>query len=188
VSTRYLLTVTSFVTTVVLLMFGSLLLPLRLGFALLFMSVPTATCTAIALGLDYGIFLISRVVEFRERGFSEKRSIVQAVSKTGGIISSAGMIMALAFSGLYFSHKLLHRQFALILIASVLLDAFVVRTILVPASLGGRPIGRGQARTHCEDSPGRFRDDDNQHACLLDSGRTVGARIAPPHSLVVSLC
>eukprot|EP00929_Paragymnodinium_shiwhaense_P009455 TRINITY_DN11363_c0_g1_i1.p1 TRINITY_DN11363_c0_g1~~TRINITY_DN11363_c0_g1_i1.p1 ORF type:complete len:647 (+),score=121.16 TRINITY_DN11363_c0_g1_i1:388-2328(+) len=154
------------VMMVVLFMFRSLLLPLRLAFALLFTlavtygaaviayqtpllhficpwlkdyygityeSVPIATCIAIALGLDYDIFLISRIVEYRTAGLSDRESIVKGVVQTGGIISGAGIIMALAFSGLLASPKLQLQQFALLLVISVLLDTFVVRTVLVPA-------------------------------------------------------
>eukprot|EP00929_Paragymnodinium_shiwhaense_P009458 TRINITY_DN11363_c0_g2_i2.p1 TRINITY_DN11363_c0_g2~~TRINITY_DN11363_c0_g2_i2.p1 ORF type:complete len:906 (+),score=182.18 TRINITY_DN11363_c0_g2_i2:59-2776(+) len=154
------------VMLVVLLMFRSYLLPLRLAFALLFTlvvtygaaviayqtpllhslcpwlkdyygltyeAVPIATCIAIALGLDYDIFLISRIVEFRAAGMSDRESIVKGVVQTGGIISGAGIIMALAFSGLLMSPKLQLQQFSLLLIISVLLDTFVVRTVLVPA-------------------------------------------------------
>merc|ERR1711920_344829 len=60
-------------------------------------------------------------------GFTDRDSIVQGVASTGGIISGAGVIMALAFSGLFFAEKVMLQQLA------VLLDAFVVRTVLVPA-------------------------------------------------------
>lgn len=154
------------IMVVVFLMFGSLVLPLRLALALLFTLaatfgcavvvyqtplldgifpwladydgltyevVPLAVSVAVALGLDYDIFLVSRIVEYRQDGLSDRASIVLGVASTGGIISGAGAIMALAFSGLFFSHELLHQQFALLLVTSVLLDTFVVRTILVPA-------------------------------------------------------
>eukprot|EP00929_Paragymnodinium_shiwhaense_P009459 TRINITY_DN11363_c0_g3_i1.p1 TRINITY_DN11363_c0_g3~~TRINITY_DN11363_c0_g3_i1.p1 ORF type:complete len:921 (+),score=158.34 TRINITY_DN11363_c0_g3_i1:82-2844(+) len=154
------------VMLVVYFMFGSLLLPLRLAFALVFTlavtygaavvayqtpllhsicpwlkdyygltyeAVPIATCIAIALGLDYDIFLISRIVEYRSAGMSDRDSIIKGVVQTGGIISGAGVIMALAFSGLLVSPKLQLQQFALLLVTSVLLDTFVVRTVLVPA-------------------------------------------------------
>lgn len=49
------------------------------------------------------------------------------------MISGAGVIMALAFTGLLFSDKLVFQQFGLLLIVSVLFDTFVVRTVLVPA-------------------------------------------------------
>eukprot|EP00435_Cladocopium_sp_Y103_P040092 s1694_g10.t2 len=151
------------ISAVVFGMFRSLLLPLRLAFALLFTLaatfglavvfyqtplfhglfpwlvnydglcfeiVPMAICIAVALGLDYDIFLVSRIVEFRKEGFNDRSSIILGVASTGGIISGAGAIMALAFSGLFFSEKLLHQQFALLLVTSVLLDTFVVRTVL----------------------------------------------------------
>lgn len=95
--------------------------------------VPLTAALAVALGLDYDIFLVSRIVEYRQQGLSDRESIVRGVASTGGIISGAGTIMALAFSGLFFAEKLLLQQLALLLVTSVLLDAFVVRTVLVPA-------------------------------------------------------
>ncbi|CAE7220098.1 mmpL3, partial [Symbiodinium microadriaticum] len=162
----YLLVSVLLITLVVLAIFRSVVLPLRLAFALLFTLaatfgvavlvyetpllhglfpwladydglcfeiVPIAISVAIALGLDYDIFLVSRIVEFRLKGFTDSSSIIYGVASTGGIISGAGLIMALAFSGLFFSSKLLHQQLALLLVTSVLLDTFVVRTVLVPA-------------------------------------------------------
>jgi len=95
--------------------------------------VPLVTGVCIALGLDYDIFLISRIVEFRLQRFSDRASIFRGVVKTGDVISAAGLIMSLAFTGLCFSDKLLFQQFGTLLIASVLFDTFVVRTVLVPA-------------------------------------------------------
>lgn len=96
-------------------------------------AVPMVTGVAIALGLDYDIFLVSRIVEFRLRGFTDKASVFRGAAKSSGVISGAGVIMALAFSGLLFSDKLIFQQFGLLLIVSVLFDTFVVRTVLVPA-------------------------------------------------------
>jgi len=97
--------------------------------------IPMVTGVAIALGLDYDIFLVSRIVEYRKLGFSDRASVFRGTTKTGGIISGAGIIMSLAFSGLCFSDKLLMQQFGVLLIVSVLFDTFVVRTILVPAMM-----------------------------------------------------
>lgn len=146
--------------------FSSIMVPVRLGFALLFTLaatfgtgaiiyqttllhgmfpsladfdgisfevVPMVTGVAIALGLDYDIFLVSRIVEFRVHRYSDRASIFRAVLKTGDVISGAGIIMSLAFTGLCFSDKLLFQQMGVLLITSVLFDTFVVRTILVPA-------------------------------------------------------
>merc|ERR1712096_45444 len=87
----------------------------------------------VALGLDYDIFLVSRIIEYRMNGLSDHRSIVKGVARTGNIISGAGVIMALAFCGLFSTDKVSLHQFAALLVTSVLLDAFIVRTVLVPA-------------------------------------------------------
>eukprot|EP00929_Paragymnodinium_shiwhaense_P096808 TRINITY_DN5850_c0_g1_i5.p1 TRINITY_DN5850_c0_g1~~TRINITY_DN5850_c0_g1_i5.p1 ORF type:complete len:940 (-),score=212.46 TRINITY_DN5850_c0_g1_i5:738-3557(-) len=163
---RYVAFTTAVVMLLVLFMFRSIMLPMRLAFALVFTvlatfgatvivyqtplfhwfapdlrffdgllyaAVPQTICIAIALGLDYDIFLISRIFEYRKLGFSDRESIVYGVAQTGSIISGAGLIMALAFSGLMASPKLMLQQFGFVLVVSVLLDAFVVRTVLVPA-------------------------------------------------------
>lgn len=96
-------------------------------------AVPMVTGVAIALGLDYDIFLVTRIVEFRLMGFTDKASVFRGAAKSSGVISGAGVIMALAFTGLLFSDKLVFQQFGLLLIVSVLFDTFVVRTVLVPA-------------------------------------------------------
>jgi len=112
------------------------LFPWLAGFhGVVFEVIPMSTGLMIALGLDYDIFLVTRIVEFRENGFSDRASVFRGTAKTGGIISGAGIIMALAFSGLTFSDKLLMQQFGTLLIVSVLYDTFVVRTILVPAMM-----------------------------------------------------
>ena len=54
----------------------------------------------VGLALDYDIFLVARVVEFRRLGWSDRASVCLAVEKTGGIISVAGLIMVVSFAGL----------------------------------------------------------------------------------------
>ena len=87
----------------------------------------------IGIGLDYDIFLLSRISEFRDMGFTEKASIHKGLFKTGNIISFAGIIMAIAFSGLLFSRVMVLNQFGFMLCIAVLIDTFIIRTILVPA-------------------------------------------------------
>eukprot|EP00928_Gymnodinium_smaydae_P031951 TRINITY_DN23281_c0_g2_i1.p1 TRINITY_DN23281_c0_g2~~TRINITY_DN23281_c0_g2_i1.p1 ORF type:complete len:897 (+),score=94.43 TRINITY_DN23281_c0_g2_i1:201-2693(+) len=98
-------------------------------------AIPLATTVAIALGLDYDIFLITRVLEYRLEGYDDRDSIVMATANTGNLISGAGMVMMLAFSGLMFSTKLMMKQMGLLLVVSVFFDTFVVRTVLVPAMM-----------------------------------------------------
>ncbi|MHA1347373.1 MAG: MMPL family transporter [Candidatus Heimdallarchaeaceae archaeon] len=87
----------------------------------------------IGLGLDYDIFLLSRISEYRDKGYTDKASIHKGLYKTGNIISFAGIIMAIAFSGLLLSKEMVLNQFGFMLCIAVLVDTFIVRTILVPA-------------------------------------------------------
>ena len=95
----------------------------------------------VGLALDYEIFLFARVFELRMSGTaqSDEEAIVEAVGKTGSIISAAGVIMALAFSGMLLSSNRFLNQFGFVCIVSILLDTFVVRILVVPAllSIGG---------------------------------------------------
>ena len=92
-----------------------------------------ATPMMVALAIDYDAFLISRIVELRHAGFSNYAATVKAVYRTGRVISCAGLIMAAAFGSLVFSHTIMLRQFAVMLMAAVVVDTFLVRPILVPA-------------------------------------------------------
>ena len=87
----------------------------------------------VGLALDYDIFLFTRIREYRRRGWSPRAAVVKGVSKTGAVITYAGIIMAVAFSGLTFSGLMLMNQFGVLLALCVLLDTFVVRTTLNPA-------------------------------------------------------
>eukprot|EP00041_Stephanoeca_diplocostata_P029262 m.860006 g.860006 ORF g.860006 m.860006 type:complete len:224 (-) comp23527_c0_seq1:171-842(-) len=87
----------------------------------------------VGLGLDYDVFLISRVVEFRRQGLSNRAAIVMGVCKTGGIITAAGGIMAIAFAGLLFSQEPVLNELSFFLVFAVLVDTFVIRLLLVPA-------------------------------------------------------
>lgn len=55
------------------------------------------------LGLDYDIFLLDRIVEMRQAGHSDDESISLGIAHTGRIITAAGTIMAVAFSGMLLS-------------------------------------------------------------------------------------
>ena len=102
----------------------------------------------VGLGVDYDVFLLTRIVEYRaERRagppgggaaavHGDEASVVLGVTRTGGVITAAGTIMFIAFSGLMLSSEGLLDELAFLLCFSVLLDTFVVRTMLVPALMG----------------------------------------------------
>ena len=86
----------------------------------------------VALGMDYNIFLMGRVKEeVATRGNREGVRI--AVAKTGGIITSAGIIMAGTFAAMMSASILGLVQVGFAVAVGILLDTFVVRTALVPA-------------------------------------------------------
>jgi len=89
----------------------------------------------VGLGIDYDVFLFSRITEERERGYSSDEAIRLGYYHTGGVITGAGVVMAIAFSGLMLSKQHILQQLGFFLSISVLLDTFVIRMLLVPALL-----------------------------------------------------
>ncbi|KAL0213058.1 hypothetical protein RCL1_006684 [Eukaryota sp. TZLM3-RCL] len=85
------------------------------------------------LSIDYDTFLSLRVKEYRLKGFTNRGAIIKGSVATSRVITAAGMIMALSFSGLMLSTSSLLNQFGFILSFSVLFDTFIVRSLLVPA-------------------------------------------------------
>jgi len=87
----------------------------------------------VGLGLDYDIFLFSRVVEYRKLGYHDQAAIIKGIYRTGGIITAAGIIMFISFSGLMLSSEMALNQYGFMLAFAVLADTFIIRTLLVPA-------------------------------------------------------
>ncbi|MEM4729662.1 MAG: MMPL family transporter [Thermoplasmata archaeon] len=87
------------------------------------------------LGMDYNIFLITRVREEVGRGRTHEEAIQRAVERTGGIITICGLIMAGAFGSMMLSTLGLLQQFGFALFLAILLDTFVIRIYLMPAIL-----------------------------------------------------
>jgi RND superfamily putative drug exporter len=106
-----------------------------LGFPLFFYVRTILFLLILGLGIDYNIFVLTRVREERLKGRSSSEAIVAAVGRTGGIITAAALILASAFAALLVGEFTLIRAIGFSVAVAVLLDAMVVRTFLVPATL-----------------------------------------------------
>ncbi|MGV9496963.1 MMPL family transporter [Streptomyces sp. NPDC003642] len=86
----------------------------------------------VALGVDYNIFLMSRV---REEALTHgnRRGVLRGLTTTGGVITSAGVVLAATFAALMVIPLAFLVQIAFIVAFGVLLDTLVVRSLLVPA-------------------------------------------------------
>ena len=86
----------------------------------------------IALGIDYTIFLMTRARE-ESMLIGTRRGVLVALTVTGGVITSAGIVLAATFSALVSIPLLFMLQLAIIVPLGVLIDTFIVRSLLVPA-------------------------------------------------------
>jgi RND superfamily putative drug exporter len=87
----------------------------------------------VALGVDYNIFLIARAREETEKHGSEQ-GILRALAVTGAVITSAGIVLAGTFSVLAVLPLTFLTEIGFVVAFGVLLDTFLVRTLLVPAA------------------------------------------------------
>jgi putative drug exporter of the RND superfamily len=85
----------------------------------------------IAVGVDYNVFLMTRLhEESQKRGLRD--GIIRAIGQTGGLISSAAVITASSFASFLFSPLGSLRQLGFALVVGILVDAILVRPLLVP--------------------------------------------------------
>jgi RND superfamily putative drug exporter len=87
----------------------------------------------VALGVDDNIFLMTRVREERARGLSTRDAVIAGLEKTGGVITSAGLILAGTFAALMALDLEALFQVGFTVTLGLVVDAFVVRTFLVPS-------------------------------------------------------
>jgi uncharacterized membrane protein YdfJ with MMPL/SSD domain len=97
---------------------------------------------AVVFGLstDYGVFLLSRIKEARDEGRPDAEAIAVGLERTGRIVTSAALLFAVAFGAFLTSQIVITKELGLGTAAAVLLDATIVRALLVPALM--RLLGR----------------------------------------------
>ncbi len=104
-----------------------------LGFDRLDEGVPLlAFVFLVALGVDYNIFLVTRAAE-EARRHGPREGMLRALAATGGVITSAGILLAAVFAVLGVLPLVVLAQLGVVICVGVLLDTLVVRTLLVPA-------------------------------------------------------
>jgi putative drug exporter of the RND superfamily len=115
----------------------------------------------VALGIDYTIFLMARVRE-EARRHGTREGMLRALAATGPVITSAGVILAGTFSVLMTLPVSFTFDLGLMVALGILLDTFIVRTIMVPAAvevLGDKVWWPSTAR-----AGGRLREETGEHA------------------------
>ena len=87
------------------------------------------------LSMDYEVFLLSRIVELHERGVDNDRAVITGLQRSGRIITSAALLVVIVFSGFVAGRLLVIKETGVGLAVAVLLDATLVRMLLVPATM-----------------------------------------------------
>jgi len=117
---------------------------------------------AFGLSMDYEVFLLSRIKEVHDQTGDSQRAVAVGLQRSGGIISSAALLIVIVFAGFAAGEVLAIKQLGIGLAIAVIVDATVVRMLLVPATmtlLGDRnwwapaPLQRFQQRFGLHEAP-----------------------------------
>jgi RND superfamily putative drug exporter len=87
------------------------------------------------LSMDYEVFLVTRVLEERRRGLSERAAVIEGLARTAGLITSAAAIMITVFTAFTVGSFLVVQMLGFTLAVAVFIDATVVRMVVGPALL-----------------------------------------------------
>ncbi len=88
----------------------------------------------VALGVDYNVFLLARIREERARGAATADAVTTALERTGGVITSAGLVLAVTFGVLMALPLESLFQVGFVVALGLLADTFLVRALLVPGA------------------------------------------------------
>jgi uncharacterized membrane protein YdfJ with MMPL/SSD domain len=87
------------------------------------------------LSMDYHVFILTRVREAFDRGMSTGDAVAHGIKSTAGVVTSAAIVMVAVFSMFAMSSELQMQQMGIGLAAAVLIDATIIRGILLPATM-----------------------------------------------------
>jgi len=88
---------------------------------------------AFALSTDYGVFLLGRIKEAHDDGLADREAIVTGIGSTGRLVSVAAILLAVALGAFATSQIVFIKEIGVGAVVAVLVDAFVVRALLVPS-------------------------------------------------------
>jgi uncharacterized membrane protein YdfJ with MMPL/SSD domain len=87
------------------------------------------------LSMDYHVFILSRVREYYDRGLSTEEAVSRGIKSTAGVVTSAAAVMVLVFSVFALMPIIDMKEMGIGLAAAVLIDATIVRAVLLPATM-----------------------------------------------------
>jgi RND superfamily putative drug exporter len=87
------------------------------------------------LSMDYHVFLLSRIREAVQRGMSNDEAVAHGIKSTAGVVTSAALVMVAVFAVFIALSMLFFKQFGVGLAVAILIDATIVRGVLLPASM-----------------------------------------------------
>jgi uncharacterized membrane protein YdfJ with MMPL/SSD domain len=87
------------------------------------------------LSMDYHVFILSRIREAFDRGMTSEDAVAHGIKSTAGVVTSAAIVMVAVFSMFALSSELAMQQMGVGLAAAVLIDATIIRGVLLPATM-----------------------------------------------------
>ena len=87
------------------------------------------------LSMDYHVFILSRIREAYDRGMSTEQAVTHGIRTTAGVVTSAAIVMVCVFAVFATLSMLIFKQFGVGLAAAILIDATIVRAVLLPATM-----------------------------------------------------
>ncbi|MGI5486041.1 MMPL family transporter [Microtetraspora malaysiensis] len=87
------------------------------------------------LSMDYQVFVVSRIREAVMRGVPTRQAVVDGIGTSAGVVTSAAVVMVTVFAAFVFLHLAEMKQIGFSLATAVLLDAFVIRVLILPSAM-----------------------------------------------------
>lgn len=87
------------------------------------------------LSMDYQVFVVSRIKEARDHGMTAREAVIDGIGRSAKVVTSAALVMVTIFAAFVFLHLTEMKQMGFCLAVAVLLDAVVIRMMILPSAL-----------------------------------------------------